>query len=968
MDAARWKRIEQVYHAALQRPPREREAFLEHACGADDDLRREVDALLAQPSDAFDAPAIAAAAALVTSDAARALTGRRIGSYQIDTRIGAGAMGEVYRARDTRLGRDVALKVLPDALAADPNRIVRFEREARLLAALNHPRIATIHGFEEVDGVRALVLELVEGPTLAERIARGPLPVSEAITIGLQIAEALEAAHEKGIIHRDLKPANIKVLPSGAVKVLDFGLAKALGSDAARPGTSHPPTVTVITAAGLVVGTPAYMSPEQARGDEVDRQTDIWAFGCVLYEMLAGRMVFAGRTLSDTLAAVLEREPDWRALPPATPAKLRDLLSRCLQKDPKRRLRDVGDAVNELVDLQHPRSSDTATVTAAASSPHRTATLVVGASILSAIIAGALVWAVRPQSAPAPGRTVQFIVGADGPDALEPSGLDRDVAISPDGTRLVYVAGGPGRVRLVLRALGELDATRLWDLDTPRAPFFSPDGRSVGFFGLFGVVKRISIDGGPPSEVSRNVGSAARGASWGSDGTIVFATADPATGLLRAPEAGGDAEVLTTPDRAHGELDHMWPEILPGGRAGLFTILSPGSIDTAQIALLNLETRTTRILLRGGTAAQYVPTGHLIYGSGGSLLAVPFDLERGDVAGDPIKVLDRVAITADGAVNATVSKDGTLAYVRPRAAGAMRTLVWVDREGREAPIAGAPARPYTYPRLSPDGTRVALEVWDENRDIWVWDLARETLTRLTDTAGRDGFPVWTPDSARLIFGSAREGTTNLYWRTAAGSGQVERVTNSAQAQFPYSISPTGATLVVREDRPDTGLDISILPLDGERRATHLLRTAFNELNAEISPDGRWIAYQSNESGQDEIYVRPFPEVGDDRLQVSTNGGTRPVWARNARELFYLGPDGLFGVTYTAEPRFKLGSPLRLISRRYFAETAFIGRTYDVSPDGKRFLMIKDDAGDGVRPAIVVVENWFEQLKARFSAR
>ena len=967
MDAARRKRIEQVYHAVLQRPPRERSAFLEHACAGDDDLRREVDALLAQPSGFFDAPAFAAAAALVTTDAAPSLIGRRIGSYQVDTRIGAGAMGEVYRARDTRLGRDVALKVLPDAVAADPIRLARFEREARLMAALNHPRIATIHGFEEVDGIRALVLELVEGPTLAERIGRGPVPIGEAVALGLQIGEALEAAHAKGIVHRDLKPANIKVLPGAAVKVLDFGIAKALVGDETGPDISRLPTVTATHATGLIIGTPAYMSPEQARGEPVDRQTDIWAFGCVLYEMLVGRMVFAGKTVSDTLAAVLEHEPDWRALPPTTPAKLRDLLRRCLQKDPKRRLRDVGDAVNELVDLQTPHSSDAGTAIPAAGS-QRTAIPVVGASILSAVIAAAVVWAIRPQSALPPPRSVQFTVGADGPDALEPSGLDRDVAISPDGTRLVYVAGGPGRVRLVARNLGELDAARLWDFETPRAPFFSPDGRWLGFFGLFGNLKKISIDGGPGAEISRGVGGASRGATWVSDGTIVFATTDPGTGLLRVPEAGGEAEVLTRPDTAHGELDHFWPEVLPGGRAVLFTIMSPGPIDTAQIALLNLETRTTKILLRGGTAAQYVPTGHLIYGGGGSLHAVPFDPDRGEVTGDPIKVLDRVAVTADGAVNATVSKDGTLAYVRPQSAGAMRTIVWVNRDGRETPIAGAPARPYTYPRLSPDGTRVALEVWDENRDIWVWDLARETLTRLTDTPGRDGFPIWTPDSGRVIFGSARGGSTNLYWRAAAGTGQVERITESPQIQFPYSMSSSGANILLREEHADTGLDISVVPLNGDRRATTLLRTRFNELNAEISPDGRWFAYQSNESGQDEVYVRPFPEVGDDRQQVSTNGGTRPVWARNGRELFYLAPDGLFGVTVAPGPAFKLGSPLRLINRRYFAETAFIGRTYDVSPDGQRFLMIKDDAGDGVRPTIVVVQNWLNQLRARVSSR
>jgi serine/threonine-protein kinase len=418
--------------------------------------------------------------------------------------------------------------------------------------------------------------------------------------------------------------------------------------------------------------------------------------------------------------------------------------------------------------------------------------------------------------------------------------------------------------------------------------------------------------------------------------------------------------VLTRPDKQQREVDHVWPEVLPDGRAVLFTIISSASIDEAQIALLDLESGTTRILIRGGTHAQYVPTGHLVYGASGGLQAVPFDVASRQMVGHAVKVLEQVAISPEGAVNAAVAQDGTLAYVRPNPSGAARTLVWVDRVGREEPI-GAPPRPYIYPRLSPDGRRAALEVWDQDRDIWIWNFARQTLTRLTDRPGRDGFPVWTPDSMRLIFGSAQDGSTNLFWRASDGTGSVERFTQSAKIQFPYGVSPDGKHLVLREDDPKTGTDISIVPFDGERRATPLISTGFNELNAEISPDGRWLAYQSNESGLDEIYVRPFPAVADGLWQVSSNGGTRPVWARDGKELFYLAADGLNSVAIGAGPTFTAGRPTRLIERRYFSETAFIGRTYDVSPDGNRFLMVKE-GGTDQRPMLVVVQDWLSELE------
>ena len=760
------------------------------------------------------------------------------------------------------------------------------------------------------------------------------------------------------------------------MKVLDFGLAKAMEPPGvASPSVSQSPTITspaMTTGVGVILGTAAYMSPEQARGKVVDKRTDIWAFGCVLYEMLTGQLAFSGETISDTISAVLEREPSWAALPAATPPNIRRLLQRCLEKDLKRRLRDAGDAVNEITDALTVPSIDAGATTPVPGhdSWYRPTALVTGALILGGLVAGGLLWSAKPRAPVSPARVVQFAITSSDADALEPSGLDRDLAISPDGTRLVYLAGGPGRARIVTRTLARLDAALLWDRGTPRAPFFSPDGQWVGFFETFGGLRKISTSGGPATNLSRSVGGAGRGATWGPDASIVFATSDPATGLWRVPAQGGEPEMLTRADTAQGELDHFWPEFLPGGRAVLFTIVSAGAMNTAQVAVLDLTTGVRKVLLRGGTHAQYVPTGHLIYGAAGSLHAVPFDLERLEVTGEAVKVLEQVAITPEGAVNVTVSQDGTLVYVRVGTEAAARALVWVSRDGREERIA-APPRAYIYPRLSPDSTRVALEVWDQDHDIWVWNLARETLTRLTDNPGRDGFPVWTPDSQRLIFGSARNGSTNLFRRAADGTGSVDRLTESQKIQFPYSISPDGTRLVFREDDPETGLDIAIASLKDELPTSPLIRTAFNEVNAEVSPDGRWMAYQSNESGQDEIYVRPFPQVSDGRWQVSTAGGTRPLWAHTGQELFYLAPDGLNEVPIAAGTSFKAGRATRLIERRYFAETAFIGRTYDVSSDGQRFLMIRPGGagGDGTeRSNIIVVQGWFEELKRMLPAK
>jgi len=897
--------------------------------------------------------------------------GTHLGPYEVLSALGVGGMGEVYRARDTKLNRDVAIKVLLPAVANDPERLARFSREAQVLASLNHPNIAQIHGLEDSGGVRALVMELVEGPTLADRIAEGAIPVDEALAIARQIAEALEAAHDQGIIHRDLKPANIKVREDGTVKVLDFGLAKGLNPAAASSAAAmNSPTVTLHgTQAGMILGTAAYMSPEQATGKVVDTRSDLWAFGVVLLEMLSGRPVFTGETVSHLLAAVLKTEPDWTALPAETPAPIRKLLRRCLEKDRRRRLDSAAAARLEIDDALASPAAETA---APAAAPSRRVTPVAIALALAgvALITALMVWAVMRPAAPAPVRAARFAIVPPPAQALLISGADRDLALSPDGTYLVYSGGA--RAQLMVRALDQLDTRPLAGLTNARAPFLSPDGRWIGFFtGVSGDLKKASITGGPPISLCRIAGSS-RGASWVPDDTIVFATNELTTGLLRVPAGGGEPLVLTTPDSAKGEEDHLFPSVLPDGRAVLFTITAASGDANTLVAVLDFKTGQRTTLIRGGSQAEYVDTGHLIYATAGTLRAVRFDLAKLKVLSDPVPVVEQVMTAGTGAANFRVSRQGTLVYLRGGAgiqSGAARSLVWVTRQGREEPIA-APPRAYLNPRLSPDDTRVAIDIRDQENDIWTWDLARQTLARLTFDRGHDRYPVWTPDGRRIIFSSTRGGPFSLYGRTADGTGTDERLTISppSHLQFgPTSFSPDGTRLVFTENVPRTGEDLMLLFLDGTPRTEPLLQTSFAERNGEISPDGRWLAYESNESGQDEIYVRPFPKVGDGRWQISTGGGTIPLWARSGRELFYRDEASIMSVSVQTTPMFTTGNPTKLFEGPYFLAPG--SGSYDVSVDGQRFLMIKDNtAGDQTTTSgsIVVVLNWFEELKAKLA--
>jgi eukaryotic-like serine/threonine-protein kinase len=902
--------------------------------------------------------------------------GTRLGSYEILSALGAGGMGEVYRARDTRLDRNVAIKILPHAFVADAERVARFQREAKVLASLNHSHIAAIYGLEEAEHVTALVMELVEGEDLAQRLTRGRIPLDEALPIAKQIAEALEAAHEQGIIHRDLKPANIKLRPDGTVKVLDFGLAKAVVGDAQMPDLLDSPTVTAVaTGAGTILGTVPYMSPEQAKGRPVDRRTDLWAFGAVLYELLTGTRAFQGESIAETLSHVLTQAPNWGLLPADTPAPVRTLLRRCLEKNPARRL---DSAVALRLEIDDALASPAGVVTVGgAEAPRRRITWeAIAALVATSLLAALGTWAVMRTAPPAPALPARFTITFPPTEPMELSSRGRDLALSPDGRYLAYQSRG----RLMLRALDQLDAVLLSSVTAGRTPFFSPDSRWIGFFDG-GALKKVAVTGESVVTLSRELGNP-EGGTWGDDGSIVVSSLDGNTGLRRVSAEGGDATALTTTDAPnHG---HGAPSMLPGGRGVLFTIWGNTPADN-QLAVLDLKSGQQKMLLRGGVAAEYLDTGHLVYATVGSegsaavsatLWVVAFDLDRLALRAEPVRVSESLQVQVNAVSpwpHYAVSKTGTLAYVPARAAA--RSFVRVDRTGRETAIDALPPRAYGTIGLSPDGTRMAFWRDDRELDIWAWDFARESLTRLTFDPSLDGLPRWTPDGRRIIFASMRAGPLNLFTVAADGSGPVERLTTSSSDQWPNSITPDGTALLFCEQRPKTGYDILRLPLAAAppgagplsdqrlSEPTSLVSSPAEEFAANISPNGRYFAYQSTESGgRFEIYVRPYPDAARGRWQISTEGGTEPVWAPTGRELFYFDESkSLMAVSVqTSGGQLSFGRPAKVFDTKYSAQFY----SYDVAPDG-RFLMMKESAGDPSHPpSMVVVLNWEEELKRR----
>ena len=902
------------------------------------------------------------------------MIGKRLGPYEVVAKLGEGGMGEVWRARDTRLKRDVAIKILPEAFATDPERLARFQREAEVLAALNHPHIAAIYGLEESAGTRALVMELVEGETLADRIARGPIPVDEVLPVARQITDALEAAHEQGIIHRDLKPANIKVRPDGTVKVLDFGLAKlsdAAGSAQPAAGSPHAsmsPTITSPaipgTMVGTILGTAAYMSPEQARGKPADKRSDIWAFGCVLFEMLTGTPPFDGEDIAVVLASVIKGEPDWTTLSPGVPAALRRLLRRCLEKDVSRRLQAIGEARITIADLMSGAREE---APVAAPAPvvtrrefwHRTIPIA-AALIVVALLAGGGVWqATRPSTPP----VIWTTLATSGASALVLQGTDRDIAITPDGSRIVYRGDG----RLLVRALDQLEPTVLTGLgSTTRGVFISPDGQWIGLFGDGDSLKKVSITGGSPVTIAGTGGGGSRGATWSPDGSIVFSVnLSGGAGLLRVSESGGTPIVLTKPDRARGEGDHRWPEFLPGGQAVLFTITpASGPIENAQIAVLDLKTGTSKTLVRGGSHAHYLPTGHLVYGFNGTLRAVPFDLARLEVTGTPRPVLEKIFTTAGGAVDAMVAASGTLVYVTSGAGGGgQRVVMSVDRQGRSTTLPTLPPDSYRDVRVSPDGSKLALATLT---DVWTYDFSRATPTRLTTDSASDTAPLWSPDGRRIIFKSTRDGYPVLYSRAADGAGSDERFFARANTLIDLrgvDWSRDGRQLLFDEVPPNAHCSIGQMSVEQPAQVKALVTNDSCNQKAAVSPDGRWMAYESFLSGRPEIYVERYPELGS-RQQISTGGGHLPVWSRDGRELFFSGADDrqMFVVTLRSGTTLEVGRPQRLFEFP-MAPNGGGPRPYDLTPDG-RFIIIQGDQalGGGAAPGLVLVQNWTEELK------
>ena len=842
-------------------------------------------------------------------------------------------MGEVYRARDTRLKRDVAIKVLPDSFARDPDRFARFEREAELLATLNHPNIASIYGFEDADAVSGIVLELVEGPTLADQCAHGPIPIDEALAIARQVVDALDAAYQKGIVHRDLKPANIKVTPSGQVKVLDFGLAKAIESVTAPSASASisPTMVSPATQAGLILGTAAYMSPEQARGKAVDQRADIWAFGCVLFEMLTGRVPFGiGETVSDSIAAILTREPEWAALPDSTPASIRRLLRRCLAKDVSRRLAHIADA---RLDLDESADAEVAPRTPRDETHSRWRTALPWA--IAAIALGVAAFTlVRPRPDRASVASVTRLE-LNLPTGLELFTSTRTLAMSPDGTRLAFIGIQSGARQIYVRSLDRYDIVPLRGTDTASMCFFSADGMSIGFVTSGGILKTISVADGVVTTMAEKVGYQG-GAAWTADGRLIVPRENA---LWQVPRSGGAPKPLTTLDTSRQDSRHAWPIVLPEGRTMLFGVETS---DRWRIDSIDLTTGARRTVIDNGTLPLYTTAGQLVFLRGGQMLAVPFDPASLAVTGSPVPLLDNLPALSAGIPLIDVSPTGTVAYSPTTA---VSRLVWVSRRGEEQSLNDEP-RNYINPRLSPDGQRIIVQAGD----LWMQDLARGTFSRLTNgDIVANGFPIWLSDG-RVMYRSQ----VGLRMQGTNGPGDAAQVVQgTTELDYAAALAPDGDTLLFQRSTEASSFNILALSLRDSAKMRSLVQTTANESAARLSPDGRWLTYVSNETGRNQVYVTSFPSLGE-RVLVSTQGGTQPIWNPSGKEIFYRVDDKMMAVDVTTSPALKLSAPKTLFDARY----AYGGITipnFDVSRDGQRFIMVKPESVAG---RLNVVLNWF----------
>jgi Tol biopolymer transport system component len=870
-------------------------------------------------------------------------------------------MGEVYRARDARLGRDVAIKVLPESVARETERLSRFQREAKMLAALNHPNIASIYGFEDSGSVHGLVMELVEGPTLADRIAQGAIPIDEALGIAKQIAEAVEYAHERGIIHRDLKPANIKLAGDDAVKILDFGLAKALDVDASQSDMSNSPTITrMATQAGIILGTAAYMSPEQAKGKTVDRRTDIWAFGCVFYEMLTGKSAFGGETVTETLAAVIRAEPDWTLLLEDTPAAIRRLLGRCLKKDVRQRLQAIGDARIAIEEVIAGGLEDSQAPAAAVASPvpfprwrEMLPWGVAAILLIAAAVCATLLW----RAASAPVRSVRsYILPPDGTSFAFAAPIGSSV-ISPDGTKLIFSArGSDGKQMLWVRNLDSLSSQPREGTQDGSFPFWSPDSVSVGFF-AHGKLMKIDASGGP-AETICDAGSA-RGGTWSANGVIVFA---PKTigGLDHVPAAGGNATELMATDKTLQQLPARWPEFLPDGIHFLYFGGSPMGPNSGGIYLGSLASGERTLLIAADSDALYASPGYLMFLRGKTLMAQPFGANGLKVTGDAFPIAEQVASPSSYRLgHFSVSEHGELVY--DNAQQDQSQVTWLDASGKQLGTVGDPGV-YLDLRISPNGKRLVETIGNSStNDLWLMDLDREVRTRFTFDVAVHGYPIWSPDGTELAFYSFSPGNLNIYEKAANGTGATETLVTDGAPKEPSDWSRDGRFIAYwRQDiEGGGGLGVWILPMFGDRKPYRLLQTQLNELRPSFSPDGKWLAYSSNESGRYEAFIVSFPQPSS-KFQVSSGGGGYVRWRADGKGLYFVSADNKMMMADVEETggTLQIGATHTLFQ---LAQPSGEVPAYDVTSDGKKFLVAEPIAASGVQP-VTLVTNWLAAVK------
>ncbi len=909
-------------------------------------------------------------------------SGTKLGPYEIVAPIGAGGMGEVYRARDTRLDRTVAIKVLNSQLTLSAEMRARFEREAKVISQLQHPNICVLHDIGSENGTDFLVMEFLEGESLSEKLKRGPLPTDELLKVAIEIADALEKAHRAGIIHRDLKPGNVMLAKSGA-KLLDFGLAKPMNSGVASGGNSSASVfaaaVTLsspaspLSSAGAILGTVQYMAPEQIQGLEADARSDIFAFGLLLYEMATGKRAFQGKTQSSVVGQILAMDPaPISSLQPMTPPALSRLVSTCLEKDPEERFQTIHDVNLRLVEI----SESPALSAVASPRKNRERTLWTVAILMTLIAIAATIVAIERAPKPAqpiPSMRLNAELGAD--VALNTE-FGANAVISPDGTRLVFVAVGADKTRhLYLRPLDQMQATVLSGTENARDPFFSPDGQWIAFF-AGGKLKKVSVQGG--AVVTLCDAPFDRGGSWGDDGSIVLAAGNR-EGLSKVSSEGGEPEPLTTLNQQAGEVTHRWPQALPGSKDVIFTDSTNGDqFGDAEIAVYSTVAGKSKTVLHGGSYARYLPSGHLVYIHNGTLFAVPFDSKRLEMTGQSAPVLEGVASNPNnGGAQFSFSDTGAFVYVPGSAVSSDVSIYWMDAAGKFTPLRETPGN-YNNLAISPDGKRLAMDIINGNRtDIWVYEWERDTLTRLTFGGDSNGRPVWTPDGQRIVYESAEKGgVDNLWWTRADGGGDAQRLTESKFDQITSSWSPDGKTLAFSQYNPVTSWDIMTMPVEGSEKTgwkpgepKPFVNTPATGMYPAFSPDGRWIAYESTESGSPEIYVRPFPGPGG-KWQISTGGGWFPEWSKNGKELFFttLGREKIMVATYTASGEsFRADKP-RLWSPGQFTDRSFY-QNFSLHPDGKRFAVLKAPNATEATPInkASFIFDFFDELRRKVPA-